>query len=73
MRKHSLTRCPDASKVLTSVSETDFVVRATAHRIGIVLVLAVVLPEAHRTNHGPTLVKRDEATAGAWIWSLAPR
>jgi hypothetical protein len=68
VRKHSLARCPDASEVSTSLSKTHFVVRATAHGIGIVFVLAVVLPEAHRADVIPTALRKShEPAAGTRV------
>lgn len=58
----------ELSDVPASLRQAQFVVRAATNLVGIVVVLAVVLPEAHRADLKPTpLVESEVAAAGTRV------
>ena len=49
--------------VLSRLPQAQLTIRATAHLVGIVTVLAVILPKAHRTNLVASSSAQSEITA----------
>jgi hypothetical protein len=65
---------PDPTEVRACCGEAQRVVRSTSDLVGVVVVLAVVFPEAHGADVvAPSVRQRQRATAGAGIRPAAAR
>jgi hypothetical protein len=74
MRKHSLLNRPDAREVAASLSQAERVVRPAADLVGVMIVLAIVLPEAHRAKViAAARRESQEPAAGTRVWPTVTR